>query len=123
MVEDLFLRRLELFGPDLELVPREVQIVRAIDRHQVQVRVWHFETYHGEATAVTGKGALYRLGDGPGEHQDLAEIIIGHVEKFVDLELGHDEGMSFAQRKDIQESKKPMVFGNLISRYLSGDDL
>ena len=123
MVKDLFLRRLELFRPDLEFVPGEVQIVRAIDRYQVQVSMWYFQTHDGQTAAITGKGFFYRLGDGPGEYQYLVKIIIGQIEKFVDLELGHDKGMSFPQRKDIQESKEPMVFGDLISGDLSCNDL
>lgn len=123
MVEDLFLRRLELFGPELELMPGKIQVIRAIDGHEMKMRVRHFETDHGKAAAITGKSFLYRFGDRSGENQDLTQVGVGHVEELIDLELGYYEGMSFAQGEDIQECKEFVVLCNLISGYLSGDDL
>lgn len=95
MAKDLFLRRLELFGPELELVPGEIQIVRAIDRHQVHMGMRHFEAHHGDATTITGKSLLYRFRDGLCEYQDPAQIIFGHIEEFIDFDLGHYKRMSF----------------------------
>lgn len=95
MAEDLFLRGLELFGSKLELVPGEIQIVRAVDGYEVEMGMRDLEAYYGEATTITGKSLLYRFGDGPGEHQDLAQISIGHVKEFIDLDLGYDKRMSF----------------------------
>lgn len=123
MMQDLFLRRLELVGPELEFVPGKIQIVGAVDRYQVHMRMRYFEADHGDATTITGKSFLYRLGDGPGKYQDLAEIICGQVEEFIDLDLGYYQRMSLAQREDIQERKELIVFGYLICGDLSGYDL
>ena len=104
-------------------MPGEIQIIRVIDRHQVKMRMRHFETDHGEATAITGKSLLYRLGDRSGENQHLAQVGVGQVEELIDLDLGDHEGMSFAQGEDIQECKEFVILGDLICGYLSGDDL
>lgn len=95
MVEDLFLRRLELVGPELELVPGEVQIVRAIDRHQVHMGMRHFEAHYGDATTITWKSLLYSFCNRLGEYQDPAEIIFGHIEEFIYFDLGYYKRMSF----------------------------
>lgn len=123
MVADLFLCRLELFGSELELVPGKIQIVRAVDGHQVHMGVWNLEADNGYTATITRKGLFYGFCNRLGKHQDLTQIIFGHVEEFVDLDLGYDERMSFAQRKDIQERKELIVFGYLIRGYLSGYDL
>jgi hypothetical protein len=123
MEEKLFLRRFELFGSDLELVPGEVEVIRAVDGDQMQVGMRHFEAYHGDATAITGKGFLDGFGDGPREYQQLAQVGFWQVKEFVDLDPGHDEGMSFTKGKDIQEGEESLVFGYLIRGYPASDDL
>ena len=123
MAEDLFLCRLELFGPGLELMPGEIQIVRAIDRHEVHMGMRYFETHYGDATTITRERLLYRFCNRPGEQKDAAQIIFGHIEEIIDLDLGHDQRMSFPQRKDIEECKELIVFGYLICGDLSGNDL
>lgn len=123
MEEKLFLRRFELFGSDLEFGPGEVEIICAVDGDQMQVGMRHFETYHRDATAITGKGFLDGFGDGPREYEQLAKVGFGQVEEFVDLGLGYDEGMSFTKGEDIQERKEPLVLGYLIRGYSASNDL
>ena len=104
-------------------MPGKVQVIGAVDGDKVQVGMRHFETNHGNAASVAGKGAFDGARDRPGEKQYFAEIFIGQIEKFVGLHFGHYKRMTCPQGKDIQECEEPIVLRDLVRRYFSRNDL
>ena len=96
IAEYLIPRGLQLFGFRFELGAGEIQVIRTIDRHEVKMRVGHFEAYHGKPAAVTVECLFDGVRDGSREKEHLSQESIGHIEKAIHLQPGYDEGMSFA---------------------------
>lgn len=104
-------------------MPREVKVITAVDGDQVKVGMRHFEPDDGKTATVAVEGFFDRPGDGLGEGEDPGEIFFRHIEEIIDFCFGYDQGVAFPEGKDIQEGIEPVVFGNLIGRDLSCDDL
>ena len=101
----------------------EVEVIAAVDGNKVKMGMWNFQSYDGKPTAIAFKGLLDRPGDWLGKDQHFGQIFFRHIEEFIDLCFGDDQGVAFPERKNIQEGIEPIVFRNFVGRDLPCDDL
>lgn len=91
---------LELLVGELDVVA-EVHIAFALQRHQVDMRVRHFQSQHGHPHLGAGADLLDALGHAASKALQLGVEPLVQVKQVIDLFLGNAEHMALDHGVDV----------------------
>lgn len=123
MSEDFLLGRTHLIRSRFELRPGKVQIVGSIDRNEMEMGMGNLEADDRDPAAVAWECLFDRQGDWFGKEHKARQVIVPEIEEAIDLQLGYDQRMTFAEGENIQKGKEPVTFRDLVRSDVSGNYL
>lgn len=83
----------------------------------------HFQAYNADTTTIAWESFFYCFGNGSGKYQPPGQVSIINIKDLIYLYLRHYQYMAFPDGCNIKKRYKIAVFGNLMTRDLSGYDL
>ena len=105
-----------------QLLPAEIHIGLLRDRNQMDMRMGHFQAHDSQPYTLTLDSGLLGTSYPFSESYHPSQHRIIDIKDIIDLLLGNYQGMPQGYRIDIEESKKLIVFRNLVARDLTRHD-
>ena len=100
----------------------EVKVAHVVDRHDVDMDVWNFETGDHQADAGGGKHMALGLANSMSDRHEMGDGVGFEIGPMIDLSAGNDEHMARGEWTDVHERNADVVGVNETARDLAVDD-
>jgi hypothetical protein len=88
----------------------------------MDVGMGHFKTLHQDSCSQAPGGVIDGFGHALGEAHHVRQQRIVQVKQIIDFQFWDNQAMPLADGSDIQETEEPIVFRDLMTGDLSGND-
>lgn len=100
-------------------VMAEIEVAGIVERHEMDVCMWHIDANDGNADFDTGADLFEAFGYTATEAVQSDKEVVVEVEDIVDLFLGDAEDVALDNGIDIEECQAFVGFGDFVAGYFT----